>query len=239
VNKNNEGNYMFANGYEFDQRVSSFMAGVYGWMGCALAITAGTAYYVASVPAIFTYIYTHSYIVIGLFIVQIGLVIAIQAMINRISFITALVMFLLYSAVLGVTLSSIFYVYTESSILSTFLTTALMFGAMSAYGYFTKADLTSMGNMSMMVLFGLVIAMVVNMFLKSEQFDYILSGIGVVVFVLLTAYDTQKIKQFARPLLVEHEMIGKVTLLGALMLYLDFINLFLFLLRFMGNRREN
>jgi len=230
---------MFANGYEFDQRVSSFMAGVYGWMGCALAITAGTAYYVASTPVVFNYIYTHTFVVVGLFIVQIGLVLAISTLINRMSFITALVLFLLYSATLGITLSSIFFVYTHSSILSTFLTTSLMFGAMSAYGYCTKADLTSMGNMSMMILFGLIIAMFVNMFLKSVQFDYILSGVGVVVFVLLTAYDTQKIKQFARPLLVEQEMIGKVTLLGALMLYLDFINLFLFLLRFMGDRRES
>lgn len=230
---------MFANEYEFDQRISSFMAGVYGWMGCALAVTAGTAYYVASTPAIFNYIYTHTFIIVALFMAQIGLVFAISAFMNRMSFMTALVLFLLYSGTLGLTLSSIFYVYTEGSILSTFLTTALMFGAMSAYGYYTKADLTSMGNMSMMILFGLVIAMFVNMFLRSAHFDYILSGIGVVIFVLLTAYDTQKIKQFARPLLVEQEMIGKVTLLGALMLYLDFINLFLFLLRFMGNRREN
>lgn len=230
---------MFANGYEFDQRISSFMAGVYGWMGCALAVTAGTAYYVANTPAIFNYIYTHTFIIVALFMAQIGLVFAISMFMNRMSFMTALVLFLLYSGTLGLTLSSIFYVYTEGSILSTFLTTALMFGAMSAYGYYTKADLTSMGNMSMMILFGLVIAMFVNMFLKSAQFDYILSGVGVVIFVLLTAYDTQKIKQFARPLLVEQEMIGKVTLLGALMLYLDFINLFLFLLRFMGNRREN
>ncbi len=230
---------MFANGYEFDQRISSFMAGVYGWMGCALAITAGTAYYVASTSAVFNYIYTHTFVIVALFMVQIGLVFAISMFMNRMSFMTALVLFLLYSGTLGLTLSSIFFVYTEGSILSTFLTTALMFGAMSAYGYYTKADLTSMGNMSMMILFGLIIAMFVNMFLKSAQFDYILSGVGVVIFVLLTAYDTQKIKQFARPLLVEQEMIGKVTLLGALMLYLDFINLFLFLLRFMGNRREN
>jgi FtsH-binding integral membrane protein len=229
---------MFANGYEFDQRVSSFMAGVYGWMSCALAITAATAYYVASVPAIFTYIYTHSAVLIGIFFVQIALVVAISALINRMSFITALILFLLYATTLGITLSSVFYVYTESSIISTFLTTALMFGVMSLYGYVTKADLTSMGSMSIMVLFGLIIGMFVNMFIKSALFDYVLSGIGVVVFVLLTAYDTQRIKQLARPMLVEQEMIGKVTLLGALTLYLDFINLFLFLLRFMGNRRE-
>jgi FtsH-binding integral membrane protein len=114
-----------------------------------------------------------------------------------------------------------------------------MFGVMSLYGYMTKADLTSIGTMSIMVLFGLIIGMIVNMFLRSAQFDYILSGIGVVIFVLLTAYDTQKIKQFARPMLTDREMMGKVTLLGALMLYLDFINLFLFLLRFMGDRREH
>ena len=229
---------MFSNGYELDQKVSSFMAGVYGWMSCALAITAGAAYYVASVPAIFTYIYTHPGILVGLFIVQIGLVLAITLLLNRMSFITALVLFLLYATMLGITLSSIFYVYTEASILSTFLTTALMFAAMSMYGYVTKADLTSIGSMSMMVLVGLIIGMFINMFLKSARFDYVLSGIGVVVFVLLTAYDTQKIKQMARPMLVEQELIGKITLVCALTLYLDFINLFLFLLRFMGKRRE-
>src|SRR5579863_3264312 len=229
---------MFSNGYELDQKVSSFMSGVYGWMSCALALTAGTAYYVASVPSIFMYIYTHSAIIIGLMIFQIGLVIAITALLNRMSFVTALALFLVYAASLGVTLSSIFFVYTEVSILSTFLTTALMFGAMSLYGYMTKADLTSVGSMSIMVLFGLIIGMFVNMFLKSEHFDYILSGIGVVVFVLLTAYDTQKIKHIARPVLGDHELAAKMTLIGALTLYLDFVNLFLFLLRFMGQRRD-
>lgn len=229
---------MVSNNYELDQRSSSFMSGVYGWMSCALALTAGTAYYVASTPSIFTYIYTHSAILIGLMIFQVGLVIAISTLLNRISFVTALAMFLLYAASLGVTLSSVFFVYTQASILSTFLTTALMFGAMSLYGYMTKADLTSVGSMSMMVLIGLVIGIFVNMFLKSEQFDYILSGIGVVVFTLLTAYDTQKIKQMARPMLADHELAGKITLIGALTLYLDFVNLFLFLLRFMGQRRD-
>jgi len=229
---------MFSNGYELDQKVSSFMAGVYGWMSCALALTAGAAYYVASVPAIFTYIYTHQGILFGLLIVQLALVIAITAFLSRMNFITTLVLFLLYAVTLGITLSSIFYVYTESSILATFLTTALMFSVMSLYGYVTKADLTSIGSMSMMVLVGLIIGIVVNMFLKSEKFDYVLSGIGVVVFVLLTAYDTQKIKQIARPMLVQEELVGKVTLVCALTLYLDFVNLFLFLLRFMGKRRD-
>jgi FtsH-binding integral membrane protein len=229
---------MFSNGYELDKKVSSFMAGVYGWMSSALLLTAGTAYYVASVPAIFTYLYTHPVVLFGLFMVQIGFVFGITLFLNRISFVTALVLFLLYATTLGITLSSIFYVYTESSILSTFLTTALMFSAMSLYGYVTKADLTSIGSMSVMMLVGLIVGMLINMFLKSPQFDYVLSGVGVVVFVLLTAYDTQKIKQIARPMLVEQESVEKITLLCALTLYLDFINLFLYLLRFMGKRRD-
>lgn len=229
---------MFSNSYELDRRTSSFMSGVYGWMSCALAITAGTAYYIASTPAVFSYIYTHSGILLGLFFAQMALVFAITFFLNRISFATALVLFLVYAATLGITLSSIFYVYTESSILTTFLTTAGMFGVMSLYGYVTKADLTSVGSISFMVLIGLVIGMLVNMFLKSEQFDYILSGVGVVIFTLLTAYDTQKMKNIARSMVTEQEMISKMTLIGALTLYLDFINLFLFLLRFMGNRRE-
>jgi FtsH-binding integral membrane protein len=229
---------MFSNGYELDQKVSSFMAGVYGWMSCALALTAGAAYYVASTPSIFMYLYTHSAIIFGLFIFQIALVVALSGFIHRMSFVTALALFLLYAASLGVTLSSIFFIYTQGSILSTFLTTALTFGAMSLYGYFTKADLTSIGTMSLMILIGLVIGMFVNMFLKSEQFNYILSGIGVVIFTLLTAYDTQKIKEIGRHMLADRETAGKVTLIGALTLYLDFVNLFLFLLRFMGQRRD-
>lgn len=229
---------MFSNGYELDQKVSSFMAGVYGWMSCALAITAGAAYYVASTPAVFTYIYTHQAILIGLFLFQIGLVIAMTGFINRISFIAALLIFLVYSVSLGVSLSAVFFQFTHASILSTFLTTALTFVCMSAYGYVTKADLTSVGNMAFMVLIGLIIGTFVNMFLQNEAFHYVLSGIGVVLFTLLIAYDTQKIKQIARAHLADQEAIGKVTLFGALILYLDFVNLFLYLLQFMGKRRD-
>ena len=228
---------MFLNEYAFDQRVSSFMSGVYGWMSCALAVTASAAYYVASVPSIFVYVQQPSVLMILLF-GQLAFVFGLAFFLNRMSYITALVLFLLYSFSLGVTLSSIFFVYTHTSIISTFLSTALMFAAMSMYGYITKSDLTTIGNMSFMVLVGLLIGMIVNMFLQSAQFDYFLSGIGVIIFVLLTAYDTQKLKQLARGLLVENQSIEKVTIFGALTLYLDFINLFLFLLRFMGKRTE-
>jgi len=229
---------MFQNSYELEQRSSSFMAGVYGWMSVALAITAGTAYYLAMYSQFVVYLYTHSGMLIGLLCAQLAIVFSISFFINRMSFMTALVLFILYAVSLGITLSSIFFVYTQSSILSTFLTTAGMFGAMSLYGYMTKADLTSVGNAAFMVLIGLCLAMFVNMFLQSEQFDYIVSGIGVVVFVILTAYDTQRIKQIGRSMLADKEMMGKITLIGALALYLDFINIFLFLLRFMGNRRD-
>jgi len=229
---------MFANGYELERRVSSFMVGVYGWMSCALVITAGISYWVAHTPVIFNYMYTNPGIVIGLLFAQLGLVIALSFFINRMSFITALILFIAYAASLGFTLSSIFYVYTELSIVSTFLTTALTFGFMSLYGYLTKTDLSSIGSMAIMVLIGLIIGLFINMFIRSTQFDYILSGIGVIIFVLLTAYDTQRLKQIGRTHLVDQETMAKVTLLGALTLYLDFINLFLFLLRFMGQRRE-
>ncbi len=229
---------MFSNSYELDQRISSFMAGVYGWMSCALAITAGTAYYVASNAMIFMYLRTHSGIIWGLLLAQLALVFGINLLIKRISFITALIFFFLYAISVGITLSWIFYIFIEGSIISAFLTTAGMFGMMSFYGYVTKADLTSVGNMCFMAVIGLIIGLITNRFLQNEQFDYILSGIGVIIFVLLTASDTQKIKQIGRHMLGDQEMVGKVTLIGALALYLDFLNLFLFLLRFMGNRRD-
>ena len=229
---------MFLNESAYEQHVSSFMAGVYGWMSCALSVTAVTAYYVASQASLFVTIQQPG-VLFALFCLQIGLVIALSFFLNRLSFFTALVMFLLYSCSLGVTLSSIFYIYTQASIALTFLVSASMFGVMSLYGYMTRSDLTAVGSISFMALIGLLIGMVVNMFLKNSSFDYILSGIGVIIFVLLTAYDTQRLKQFARPLLADKQNMSKVTVMGALLLYLDFINIFLFLLRFMGQRREN
>jgi len=228
---------MFVDGYASDQRISSFMIGVYGWMSCALAITASAAYYVANVPAIFAYI-QQPWIIMTLLCMQLAFVFGLSFFLNKVSYGTALILFLLYSFSLGITLSALFFVYTHASIIAAFLSTALMFAAMSFYGYVTKADLTTIGSMSGMALIGLIIAMIVNMFLKSEQFDYILSAIGILIFVLLTAYDTQKIKEIARNFLAHNEAIEKITIFGALTLYLDFINLFLFLLRFVGKRNE-
>ncbi len=228
---------MLSNNYALDQRMSSLMAGVYGWMSCALAITAGAAYYLARDEALFASIHQPG-IMIGLIIAQLGFVFALAFFINRMSYIAALVLFLLYSFSLGITLSSVFYVYTHASIVSTFLTTALTFGVMSFYGYVTKTDLTTMGNIAFMALIGLIIGMVVNFFMKSAQFDYLLSGIGVIIFVLLTAYDTQKIKNSAQQNFGDQQTVSKLAIIGALTLYLDFINLFLFLLRFLGKKEQ-
>jgi FtsH-binding integral membrane protein len=165
-------------------------------------------------------------------------VLLLSLLINRISFAAAAGLFLVYAVSLGLTLSAIFLVYTYSSIFSTFLVASGMFGAMALYGYFTKADLSAMGSFLFMALIGLILGGLVNMFFKSESFNYVLSAIGVIVFTLLTAYDVQKIKQMASGLYEDSDSMAKASILGALTLYLDFVNLFLYLLQIMGRRRE-
>ncbi|HEB41584.1 MAG TPA: Bax inhibitor-1/YccA family protein [Candidatus Dependentiae bacterium] len=220
------------------ERLSSFMYGVYAWMTCALVLTACTAYYIALVPQVFAIIYGNGFTLFGLFLVQIGLIVGLSRFLHRMTLITALLMFLCYATLVGATLSIVFHVYTTASIFSAFLTTAGMFGGMSIYGYMTRSDLTAMGNIAIMMLWGLILGVVVNMFLRSPGIDFVLSGAGVIIFTLLTAYDTQKIKQLGQQMLTDQEMMEKVMILGALTLYLDFINLFLYLLRFMGRRRN-
>ena len=225
-------------GYPMAESVRSFMYKVYGWMAAGLVLTAGTAYYVFSNKAIFDTIFSSPFIVLFLFIGQIALVISLSAMIMRMQLITAIGAFLGYSFLTGLTLSSIFYVYQLGSIYQAFAVAAGMFAVMALYGYFTQDDLTGVGSFARMGLFGIIIAMLINFFMRSAQVDYIISLIGVGVFTLLAAYDSQKIKQIGQTMLGQQEMANKVALLGALTLYLDFINLFLFLLRLFGKRRE-
>ncbi len=229
---------MFHSDYSMSERLSSFMYGVYAWMTCALVLTACTAYYIALVPQVFAIIYGNGFTLFGLFLVQIGLIVGLSRFLHRMTLTTALLMFLCYATLVGATLSVVFHVYTTASIFSAFLTTAGMFGGMSIYGYMTRSDLTAMGNIAIMMLWGLILGVVVNMFLRSPGIDFMLSGAGVIIFTLLTAYDTQKIKQLGQQMLTDQEMMEKVMILGALTLYLDFINLFLYLLRFMGRRRN-
>ena len=215
----------------------ALMRKVYVWMTLALAITALTAYGVASTPALLTAIYTSKVLFWGLIIAELGLVFYVSARIQRLSLSTATLLFILYSIINGATLAFIFAIYSTSIIVQTFVVTAGTFGAMAVYGYFTKKDLTSWGRLLLMALIGVIIAGVVNIFLHNSTMDLIISGIGVLVFVGLTAYDSQKIKQM---LLMQEDMgetAQKVALMGALSLYLDFINLFLYLLRLFGRDR--
>ena len=215
----------------------ALMRKVYVWMTLALVLTGITAYGVASSPSLMMTIFQTPAIMWGLIIAELAIVIAISAAINRLSLTTATLLFVLYSVLNGATFSLIFAVYTMSSIANVFFITAGTFGVMAAYGYFTKRDLSSWGKLLLMALIGLIIATLVNIFLvKSSGFDLILSYAGVLIFVGLTAYDTQKIQQMLAMPTDMGEGAQKVALLGALSLYLDFINLFLYLLRIFGRR---
>ena len=206
---------------------------VYAWMGAGLLVTAVMALITLSSPEILTAITGNRLVFYGLMIGELALVFTLSGAINRLSASTAMLIFLAYSALNGVTLSILALVYTRSSIATTFIITAGMFGAMSAYGYLTRRDLTSWGSFLFMGLIGVLIASVVNIFVGSSAVSWVVSGIGVIVFTGLTAYDTWKIKELAAQGIEGR----KPAILGALTLYLDFINLFLMLLRFTGNRR--
>ena len=214
------------------------MRKVYLWMTLALAITGFTAYYVASNEAILTAIITNQIVFWGLVIGELALVFGLSAAINRLSLTTATLMFVLYSVLNGATMSFIFLAYTASSITNVFFITAGTFAVMALFGYFTKTDLTSWGKILMMALVGIIIASIVNVFTKSEGLAVILNYLGVLVFVGLTAYDSQKIKEMLQQAPDAGEGAQKVALLGVLSLYLDFINLFLYLLRILGSRRD-
>ena len=213
------------------------MRKVYVWMTLALAITGFTAYGVATSPGILQAIYSNSWMMWGLIIAELALVFGVSAAINRISLTTATLMFILYSVINGALLSSIFLIYTASYIATVFFISAGTFGAMALFGYTTKTDLSSMGKILFMALIGLIIATVVNLFIKSSGFTLILSYVGVLIFVGLTAWDSQKIKQMLLQAPDAGEGAQKLALLGALTLYLDFINLFIYLLRIFGNRK--
>ncbi|MCI7183912.1 MAG: Bax inhibitor-1/YccA family protein [Prevotella sp.] len=216
----------------------ALMRKVFVWMTLALAITGLTAYGVATSPTILSLIFSSKVTFFGLIIAEFALVFAISGAINRLSLSTATMLFILYSVINGATLSSIFFAFSVATIGKVFFITAGTFGAMALVGYTTKTDLTSMGKLLFMALLGIIIASVVNMFVASSGLDLILSYVGVLVFVGLTAYDTQKIKQMCQAAPDAGESAQKLALIGALSLYLDFINLFLYLLRIFGNNRD-
>jgi len=206
---------------------------VYAWMGAGLLVTALLALVTVSSPSLFKAVLGNKLLFYGLMIGELALVFTISGAINRLSPAVATLLFIAYSALNGVTLSIIFLVYTADSIAATFVVTAAMFGTMSVYGYMTRRDLTSWGSFLFMGLIGIVIASVVNIFVGSSAVSWIVSALGVIVFTGLTAYDTWKIKAMA----AGGAEGRKPAILGALTLYLDFINLFLMLLRLGGDRR--
>ncbi|PKN13433.1 MAG: hypothetical protein CVU69_01800 [Deltaproteobacteria bacterium HGW-Deltaproteobacteria-4] len=218
--------------------VGSFFRSVYGWMTVGLGLTAIVALYTVTTPALMQMIFGNKLVFYGLVIGQVGLVIALSAAINRLSATAATLMFCVYAALSGLTFASIFVVYTQSSIASTFFVTAGTFGAMSLYGLLTKKDLSSWGSFLFMGLIGVVIASIVNIFLQSPAMTWVVSCAGVLVFTGLTAYDTHSLKVLAQNGFAHGEERKKLAIIGALKLYLDFINLFLMLLRLLGGSRD-
>ena len=222
-----------------ENAVATLMRNMYAWMAIALTITGFTAFAVANSYSLIYAIATNSILFYGLIFAELGLVYFLSSRIFRMSFATAGLLFAVYSIINGVTLSLIFLIYEIGSIVSTFFITAGTFGAMAVVGSFLKKDLSFIGRFALMALIGLIIAGVVNIFMRSEGFSFIIAIIGVLVFTALTAYDAQKMKNLIAENGYEiNENTQKLALIGALELYLDFVNLFLYLLRLLGSRRD-
>ena len=217
-------------------RIQSVMQQVYLWMTAGLLLTGAISSMLASNEVLLGMV-LNPIVFIALFVIELGLVLAISAFINKMSPALATGLFILYAALNGITLTPIFITYTSASIATAFFTTAGMFAALTLYGSVTKRDLSGMGRFLLMALFGLCIATLVNIFLRNGIMDFVISIFGVVIFAGLTAYDTQRLNQLASQATSEDE-IGRFSIMGALILYLDFINLFLYLLRLFGKRND-
>jgi uncharacterized protein len=226
----------YATGIARDERVSSFLSKVYGWMFAGLLITSGTAFVVATTPVLIETIVTNRMLIWLLLIAQLGLVFALSFKVNTMAPTTAAALFIVYSGLTGITSSVILLVYTGASIVSTFIITAGMFGAMAIFGTMTKRSLAGLGQFFFMGLIGLIIAMIVGFFWHSDALQFVITVIGVLIFTGLTAWDAQRLKQMAVAL--PDGRVGSYAVVGALSLYLDFINLFFFLLRLTGGRRN-
>ncbi len=219
-----------------DERVGAFLSRVYGWMFAGLLVTAVTAFTVAASPALIETLILNRIVFWALIIAQFGLVIYLSARVEKVSPATAAGLFILYSAITGVTSSVILLIYTGASITSTFIVTAGMFGATAVFGTVTKRSLAGVGQFMFMGLIGLILASIVGIFWQNSALQFVISVVGVLVFTGLTAWDAQRLKQMAVAL--PDGRVGAYAVVGALSLYLDFINLFFFLLRFTGSRRD-
>lgn len=218
---------------------SGLMSRIFGWMGVGLATTGIIAYSLGQSLTFMSYIKHHPFILLGLMLAQFALVIILSAAVSRLSYTTSIILFLTYAIFTGITLSTIFWTYEESSIALTFFVAASMFASMALYGSLTRHDLTSMGSILGMALWGLLIAMLVNLYFQSTMFEMIISFIGVLMFAGLTAYDVQKLRALSYNMYIDESTAGKFSIIGALILYLDFLNLFLFLLNLLGKRKDS
>ena len=228
-------NYIYQDPQSVDQRVSTVMRSVYLKMFLALLVTTVSAFAICIIPNLTYFLATHTWVYWGLLIVELIMVFSISGGVRSMSSGTASLLFYLYAALNGVVFSLIFCAYSFDSIFKTFLITAGTFGAMTAYGYLTGRDLTRIGSFLYMALFGLIIMLIVNLFWENTTLEWIISGAGVLIFIGLTAWDTQKIKQWIGS---GYGDLSRLKTIGALTLYLDFINLFLYLLRFFGSSRD-
>jgi FtsH-binding integral membrane protein len=220
-----------------DTAIAKFFNAVYAWMAVGLAVTASVAWYVSTKPAALAGIY-HPGAMIGLVIAQLVLVVIISSTIRAISASAATALFLIYAGLNGLMLASIFLIYTLSSVAGAFIACAAMFAVMSIYGMFTKTNLTTMGKIMFMALIGLIVASIVNFFFASSGLYWLISYAGVIIFAGLTAYDTQRLQIIANSTRGDAAMSARMSVVGALTLYLDFINMFLFLLRIFGNQQR-
>jgi FtsH-binding integral membrane protein len=226
----------FSTPYAADERVTVFLRSVYGWMCAGLGITAAVAYFVSQSPTLVRAIAGNQLAYWGLMIAQLGIVFFLSARVDKIAAGTASLLFVLYSALTGITFAFILLVFTGESVATTFMVCAGMFGALAVYGTTTTRSLAGWGQFLFMGLIGVVLASFVGIFWQNDAFQFVLGFIGVIVFTGLTAYDAQRLKQMA--LSMPSGQTGTYAIVGALALYLDFINLFLMLLRFFGNRRD-
>jgi FtsH-binding integral membrane protein len=219
-----------------DVRITSFLSKVYGWMFLGLLVTAGTAFVVASSPLLIKTFVLNRILFFVLLFGQLGLVFYLSARVDKMSPVTAATLFMIYSVATGITSSIVLLIYTGASLFSTFMVTAGMFGALALFGTFTKRSLAGVGQFAFMGLIGLIIAMLVGLLWQNDLLQFVISVVGVIVFTGLTAWDAQRLKHMA--IMLPDGRVGAYAVSGALSLYLDFINLFFFLLRFMGGRRN-
>lgn len=221
-------------------RASSFMHKVYLWMCAGLLTSALTSYLLLSQIWLMELLLSSQFLFYMLLIAQVGVVLCLQAMLHSLHYQTARLLFVSYAIMVGITVTPLFLVYTHASILCAFLTAAGMFGGMALYGYVTQEDLTTLSSFLMMGLFGLIVGRITNLFIGGSTMDYYITLAGVVLFALLTAYDVQKIKMMSYDVRVhgDEQSSNKIALVCALALYLDFLNIFLKLLRLTGKKRD-